>query len=74
VRGGIRPSSGEVTNHSRLFTLLAVMGGAVRTVLERGALDDELATLRAELPRVCRAYLASCVRSRRDAPARVKRA
>lgn len=46
------------------FALLAVMGGAVRTVLERGAQDAELAILRTELPRVCRAYLASCVRSR----------
>lgn len=42
------------------FALLAVMGGAVRTVLERGAPDAELAILRKELPRVCRAYLASC--------------
>jgi hypothetical protein len=41
------------------FALLAVMGGAVRTVLERGAQDAELEVLRAELPRVCRAYLAS---------------
>lgn len=40
------------------FALLAVMGGAVRTVLERSAQDAELAILRAELPRVCRAYLA----------------
>ena len=45
------------------FTLLAVMGGAVRTVLERGATDAELAMLRSELPRVCRAYLASCAQS-----------
>ena len=46
------------------FALLAVMGGAVRTVLERGAQDAELDILRAELPRVCRAYLASCARPR----------
>lgn len=46
------------------FTLLAVMGGAVRTVLERGAQDAELGILREELPRVCRAYLASCARPR----------
>jgi AcrR family transcriptional regulator len=46
------------------FALLAVMGGAVRTVLERGAQDAELAILRTELPRVCRAYLASCARLR----------
>lgn len=46
------------------FTLLAVMGGAVRTVLERGAQDAELAILRTELPRLCRAYVASCARSR----------
>ena len=46
------------------FALLAVIGGAVRTVLERGAQDAELAILRTELPRVCRAYLASCARSR----------
>jgi AcrR family transcriptional regulator len=44
------------------FTLLAVMGGAVRTVLERGAQDAELKMLRAELPRVCQAYLASATR------------
>ena len=41
------------------FALLAVMGGAVRMVLERGALNTELDVLRAELPRVCRAYLTS---------------
>jgi AcrR family transcriptional regulator len=41
------------------FALLAVMGGAVRTVLERGAEDSELEILRVELPRVCQAYLAS---------------
>lgn len=41
------------------FTLLALMGGAVRTVLERGAAEAELAILRAELPIACRAYLAS---------------
>ena len=46
------------------FALLAVMGGAVRTVLERSAQDAELDILRAELPRVCRAYLASCARPR----------
>ena len=46
------------------FALLAVMGGAVRTVLERGAGEAELAILRAELPRICRAYLASAARSR----------
>src|SRR5688500_15114650 len=46
------------------FALLAVMGGAVRTVLERGAQDTELDILRAELPRVCRAYLASSARVR----------
>jgi len=48
------------------FTLLALMGGSVRTVLERGADDAELAVLRAELPRVCRAYLASCATARED--------
>lgn len=48
------------------FTLLAVMGGAVRTVLERGAQDTELDILRAELPRVCRAYLASSAKARAD--------
>lgn len=47
------------------FALLAVMGGAVRTVLERGAEDAELAVLRTELPRVCRAYLASSAQSRK---------
>ena len=46
------------------FTLLALMGGAVRTVLERGADDAELDILRAELPRVCRAYLASSAEPR----------
>lgn len=46
------------------FALLAVMGGAVRVVLERGAQDAELEMLRAELPRVCRAYLASCAAPR----------
>lgn len=45
--------------HAVAFALLAVLGGAVRTVLERGAGESELAVLRAELPRVCRAYLAS---------------
>ncbi|MEZ5692765.1 MAG: TetR/AcrR family transcriptional regulator [Altererythrobacter sp.] len=40
------------------FMLLAVMGGSVRTVLERGARDEELEVLRAELPLVCRQYLA----------------
>lgn len=49
------------------FTLLAVMGGAVRAVLERGARDAELAILREELPRVCRAYLASAGGARRSA-------
>lgn len=49
------------------FTLLAVMGGAVRIVLERGAQDGELDTLRAELPLVCRAYLASAARARDEA-------
>src|SRR5690606_25033390 len=46
------------------FTLLAVMGGATRTVLERGGLEGELVMLRAELPRVCRAYLASSASAR----------
>ena len=46
------------------FTLLAVMGGAVRTVLERGAQQAELDILRAELPRVCSAYLASAASGR----------
>jgi AcrR family transcriptional regulator len=46
------------------FTLLALMGGSTRTVLERGAADAELAILRAELPRVCRAYLASSATAR----------
>lgn len=41
------------------FTLLAVMGGAVRVVLERGGQGAELAILHSELPRVCRQYLAS---------------
>jgi AcrR family transcriptional regulator len=41
------------------FMLIAVMGGAVRNVLEQGAQAEEIAILRAELPRVCRAYLAS---------------
>lgn len=44
--------------------LLAVMGGSVRIVLERGAQDTELDVLRGELPRVCRAYLASCAKAR----------
>lgn len=46
------------------FTLLAVMGGAVRVVLERGAGDAELAILRAELPVLCRQYLLGSVRPR----------
>jgi AcrR family transcriptional regulator len=46
------------------FTLLAVMGGAVRTVLERGADDGELDMLRDELPRVCLAYLESSATAR----------
>lgn len=46
------------------FMVLSVMGGAVRTVLERGAQDAELEVLRAELPRVCRAYLASAATNR----------
>lgn len=47
------------------FTLLAVMGGAVRNVLERGARDEELEILRSELPRVCREYLLSSARASR---------
>jgi AcrR family transcriptional regulator len=48
------------------FALLAVMGGATRTVLERGGQEGELTILRAELPRVCRAYLASSATVRAD--------
>lgn len=48
------------------FMLLAVMGGAVRVVLERGGQDGELATLRAELPSVCREYLASVAAASED--------
>lgn len=44
------------------FMLIAVLGGAVRNVFEQGALDAEVALLRAELPRVCRAYLGSASR------------
>jgi len=51
------------------FTLLAVMGGSVRMVLERGGPERELAILRAELPLVCRAYLASVARMRALTPA-----
>lgn len=48
------------------FTLLTVMGGAVRTVLERGAPEAELALLRAELPIVCREYLRFSAQPDRD--------
>ncbi|MBW4036910.1 MAG: TetR/AcrR family transcriptional regulator [Proteobacteria bacterium] len=39
------------------FILRAVLGGTVRTVLERGATAPSLTLLRAELPLMCRAYL-----------------
>ena len=39
------------------LVLLAVLGGSVRSALERGAVPAALATLRAELPVLCRAYL-----------------
>jgi len=48
------------------FMLIAVMGGSVRNVLEQGALDAEIAILRAELPLVCRAYLAAGSRMRSE--------
>lgn len=51
------------------FTLLAVMGGSVRLVLERGGQERELEILRTELPLVCRAYLASVARTRALIPA-----
>lgn len=41
------------------FVLLSVLGGAVRSVLERGARPAEVTMLRAELPIVCRAYLSA---------------
>jgi len=61
----ISASDAEVVNpQAAAFMLIAVMGGAVRNVLEQGALDAEIAILRAELPLVCRAYLASSSRMR----------
>jgi AcrR family transcriptional regulator len=44
------------------FTLRAVLGGAVRTVLERGGTAPELTMLRVELPILCRAYLLASAR------------
>ena len=48
------------------FMLITVMGGAVRNVLEQGAVDAEIEILRAELPLVCGAYLASNSRMRTE--------
>lgn len=66
VEGALAQASDAVFDrpHAVAFALLAVMGGAVRTVLERGAQDAELEILRAELPLVCRAYLVSSARAR----------
>ena len=45
------------------FVLLAVLGGTVRTVLERGATPCGLTILRADLPLLCRAYLSASAQS-----------
>jgi len=39
------------------FTLRAVLGGSVRSVLERNTPEPSLALLSGELPRLCRSYL-----------------
>ena len=44
--------------YATAFMLVVVMGGAVRAALEREAMPRALEILRAELPLVCRAYLA----------------
>ncbi|WP_158812126.1 TetR/AcrR family transcriptional regulator [Beijerinckia sp. L45] len=43
--------------------LVAILGGTVRSVIEGGAGPNLLATLRAELPLLCRAYLSVKARS-----------
>ncbi|MGK6320296.1 TetR/AcrR family transcriptional regulator [Sphingomonas sp. DT-204] len=41
------------------FMLMALIGGSVRAVMEAGASERDLACLRRELPRACRAYLSA---------------
>lgn len=43
---------------SAAFMLASLLGGAIRAVMEAGGSDDDLARLRRELPKACRAYLA----------------
>jgi hypothetical protein len=50
------------------FILRAVLGGTVRTVLERGATAPALTLLRAELPLLCRAYLLTSAQSITHSP------
>ncbi|PWR25894.1 TetR/AcrR family transcriptional regulator [Zavarzinia aquatilis] len=45
--------------HGVAFMLMAMLGGAVRVVLEVQPSDEDLDRLRRELPRVCLAYLLS---------------
>jgi AcrR family transcriptional regulator len=48
---------------STAFMLTALLGGSVRVVMEADASANDLARLRRELPRACKAYLAAASKS-----------
>jgi hypothetical protein len=54
------------------FMLRAVLGGSVRSVLERGAPAPALTLLRAELPLLCRAYLLASAQRITQSPTQTK--
>jgi AcrR family transcriptional regulator len=57
------PDARAIDARAAGFMLAAMLGGSVRMVMETGGSDDDLARLRRELPRACRAYLAAVNRT-----------